>query len=184
MQEVRHASDRRCLFLLVSFPAAWAAGPAKDKATWLEMRASELIGKKVASPQGKALGEIEDLIVDTRGGHMPHVVLSYEDRKRFVYPANAFTRDENRDRIVVEVEPQQLEHSAGFEGDNWPFQPPLARASELRGRNIELGDGRRGEIEDLVVNLGSGKVTGVIVAQDGRKGAQDKLVLPPKSLLQ
>jgi sporulation protein YlmC with PRC-barrel domain len=172
----------RLLTLLLFSTLAFAADPAKDKATWLDMRASELIGKKVASPEGKALGEVEDLIVDTQGGHIPHVVLSYEDDKLFVYPVNAFTRDEYRDRIVVAVEPGQLEQSAGFERSNWPFQPPLERASQLRGKNIELENGGRGEIEDVVVNLGSGKVTGVIVAQDGRKGPQDKLTLPPKSL--
>ena len=114
---------------------------------------------------------------------IPHVALSFEGDKLFVFPVNAFTRDEYRDRIVVKAEPKQLEDSAGFDRSNWPFQPPLQRASELRGRNVELKDGRRGEIEDVVVNLGSGKVTGVVVAQDGRKGAEDKLTLPPRSLL-
>jgi hypothetical protein len=28
-------------------PAVWSAGAPKDKATWLDMRASELIGKHV-----------------------------------------------------------------------------------------------------------------------------------------
>lgn len=37
-------------------------------------------------------------------------------------------------------------------------------------------------LEDVVVNLGSGKVRGVIVAQDGRKGDEPKLTLPPGSL--
>jgi sporulation protein YlmC with PRC-barrel domain len=170
--------------LLASFlPAAWAADPRKDKATWLDMRASELIGKRVAGVEGKPLGKVEDLIIDTRGAHIPHVVLSFEGDKLFVFPANAFTRDEYRDRIVVKAEPRQLEQSAGFERANWPFQPPLQRASELRGKNVTLRDGRRGEIEDVMVNLGSGKVTGVVVAQDGRKGPEDKLTLPPRSLL-
>jgi sporulation protein YlmC with PRC-barrel domain len=35
-----------------------------------------------------------------------------------------------------------------------------------------------GEIEDVVVNLGSGKVQSVIFAQDGRKGDEPKLALP------
>ena len=160
----------------------WAADPAKDKATWLDMRASELIGKRVAGIEGKPLGKVEDLIIDTKGGHMPHVVLSFEGDKLFVFPVNAFARDENRDRIVLKAEPKQLEESAGFDRSNWPFQPPLQRASRLRGQNIQLKDGRRGEIEDVMVNLGSGKVTGVVVAQDGRKGPEDKLTLPPGSL--
>lgn len=177
---------RLIALLLISFllPAAAAAerAPVKDKATWLDMRASELIGKKVASPQGKPLGEIEDLIVDTKGGHIPHVVLSYKDEKLFVFPVNAFTRDEYRDRIVVNAQPKQLEQSAGFDRSNWPFQPPLERASKLRGKNLALKDGRRGEVEDLIVNLGSGKVRGVVVAQDGRKGDEDKLLLPLAAL--
>jgi sporulation protein YlmC with PRC-barrel domain len=177
-----------CLLVFI-VPAAWAAGPAtppkeaaaagasKDKATWLDMRASELIGKRVASPEGKPLGRIEDLIVDMKGGRIPHVVLSFEE-KLFVYPVNAFTRDEYRDRIVVDVERKQLAQSEGFERSNWPFQPPLERASRLRGKNVKLEDGQRGEIEDVVVNLGSGKVRGVVVAQDGRKGDEPKLTLP------
>jgi len=179
--------------------AAWAAGPGapskdaavtgamKDKATWLDMRASELIGKHVVNRQGKSLGKVEDLIVDLKGGHVPHVVLSFGGvadmgDKLFVFPVNAFTRDEYRDRIVVNVERKQLSESAGFDRANGPFQPPLERASRLRGKNVQLEHGKRGEIEDVVVNLGSGKVRGVIVAQDGRKGDEPKLTLAPGSL--
>jgi len=172
--------------LILLTPAAWAADPAKDKATWLDMRASELIGKKVANREGKPLGEIEDLIVDLKGGHMPHVVLSFGGvadigDKLFIFPVNAFTRDEYRDRIVVNVDPKQLAGSAGFDRSNWPFQPPLERASKLRGRNVQVS-GRAGEIEDIVVNLGSGKVRGAVVAQDGRRGDEPKQVLPLSAL--
>ena len=158
------------------------AGATVDKATWLDMRASELIGKRVGDAQGKALGQIEDLILDPKGGRIPHVVLSFGGRvgeKLFVFPVNAFTRDENRDRIVLSAERQQLAESAGFDRANWPFQPPLTRASELRGKNVKDASGRpAGEIEDVVVNLGSGTVRGVILAQDGRKGDEPKLTLP------
>lgn len=167
--------------------SAAAAGSIKDKTTWLDMRATELIGKHVANPQGKSLGKVEDLIVDLKGEHIPHVVLSFGGMadigdKLFVFPVNAFTRDEYRDRIVVNVERRQLSGSEGFDRANWPFQPPLERASKLRGKNVKLEDGKRGEIEDVVVNLGSGKVRGVIVAQDGRKGDEPTLTLPPGSL--
>ena len=173
---------------LVALPAA-AAEPAapksvKDEASWLDMRASELIGKAVASPDGKALGEIEDMIVDVRRGAVQHVVLSFGGvadvgDKLFVFPLNAFKRDENRDRIVVNVQPGQLKQSRGFTRENWPFDPPLARASKLRGTNVKDAGGKAvGEIEDLVVNLGSGKIEQVILAPDGRKGAEDKRALP------
>jgi sporulation protein YlmC with PRC-barrel domain len=191
----------RCIssLLVMLAPAVWAAGPgappkeaaahgaSKDKTTWLDMRASELIGKHVANPEGKSLGKVEDLIVDMKGGHIPHVVLSFGGvadvgDKLFVFPVNAFTRDEYRDRIVLKAEREQLAQSKGFDRSNWPFQPPLERASRLRGKNVGLEGGKRGELEDVVVNLGSGSVRGVIVAQDGRKGDEPKLTLPLSAL--
>jgi sporulation protein YlmC with PRC-barrel domain len=176
----------------LAFPA-WPADPAggrtapesvKDEASWLDMRASELIGKEVASPDGKALGEIEDVIVDTRRGAVQHVVLSFGGvadiaDKLFVFPANAFRRDEHRERLVVDVQPGQLEQSRGFDESSWPFQPPLARASRLRGANVKDASGAPvGEIEDIELNLQSGKVERVWLAPDGRKGPEDKRALP------
>src|SRR5574340_21102 len=115
------------LIALVLSGAAWGAGyssggaikdPHKDKATWLDMRASELLGKDVASSKGKELGKIEDLIVDPKGATIPHVVLSFgrmpaTGKKLFVFPVNAFVRDENRDRILVNVDRYQLSESRG-----------------------------------------------------------------------
>lgn len=173
--------------------AAWCAGyssggatkdPAKDKATWLDMRASELLGKVVASPEGKTLGKVEDLIIDPKGGNIPHVVLSSgavarPGDKLFVFPVNAFQRDEYRDRIVIDVARYQLSESRGFDRSNWPFDPPLRRASELRGAHVKDNAGRPvGEIEDLIVNLGTGKVKEVVLAQNGRKGPEPKEMLP------
>ena len=173
---------------LLALPAAAAEPGApksvKDEASWLDMRASELIGKEVASPDGKALGEIEDMIVDLRRGAVQHVILSFGGvadvgDKLFVFPVNAFRRDEHRERIIVNVQPGQLKQSPGFTRDNWPFDPPLSRASKLRGANVKDGAGKAvGEIEDLEVNLGTGRVGRVWLAPDGRKGAEDKRALP------
>lgn len=172
---------------------AWGADPAagrsapeslKDEASWLDMRTSELIGKKVASPDGRMLGEVEDVIVDTRRGAVQHVILSFGGvadvgDKLFIFPANAFRRDENFERLLVEVYPWQLERSRGYDRSNWPFRPPLARASRLRGANVKDAAGEPvGEIEDLVINLGTGRVERVWLAQDGRKGGEDKLAMP------
>jgi sporulation protein YlmC with PRC-barrel domain len=158
--------------------------PTKDPASWLDMRTSELIGKEVASPDGKALGEIEDMIVDLRRGAVQHVILSFGGvadigDKLFVFPLNAFKRDEYRERIVLNVQPEQLKQSRGFTREYWPFDPPLARASKLRGANVKDAAGKPvGEIEDLEMNLGTGRVERVWLAPDGRKGNEDKRALP------
>lgn len=161
-----------------------ATGATIDRATWYDIRTSELIGKEVANKEGRALGEVEDLIVDVEGGHIPHVILSFGGvadlgDKLFVFPVNAFTRDANRDRLVLNVEREQLSKSRGFDRSNWPFDPPLRRASELRGANVKDADGKAaGEIEDLEVNLATGRVERVHFAQDGRKGPEPKRSLP------
>ncbi len=178
---------------LLASLAAVAAGPAapksmQDEASWLDMRASELIGKEVASPDGKALGEVEDMIVDVRRGAVQHVILSFGGvadvgDKLFVFPVDAFRRDEYRERIIVNVQPEQLKQSRGFTRESWPFDPPLARASKLRGTNVKDAAGKAvGEIEDLVVNLGTGRVERVWLAQDGRKADEDKRSLPLSAL--
>ena len=124
------------------------------------------------------------MIVDLRRGAVQHVILSFGGvadigDKLFVFPLNAFKRDEYHERIVVNVQPEQLKQSRGFTRESWPFDPPLARASKLRGTNVKDAAGKPvGEIEDLEVNLGTGRVERVWLAPDGRKGDEDKRALP------
>jgi sporulation protein YlmC with PRC-barrel domain len=174
---------RTSLFLLSFFLGSTLAQQV-DKATWYDIRTSELIGKEVAGVDGRSLGEVEDVAIDVRSGRIPHVILSFGGvadlgDKLFVFPANAFSRDDTRDRLRLDVERWQLKQSQGFDRGNWPFGPPLRRASELRGANVKDAQGKPvGEIEDLVINLDTGRVERVWLAQDGRKGAEDKQALP------
>jgi sporulation protein YlmC with PRC-barrel domain len=121
------------LLLTLLLPAAWSAGPAAPPG----MSASELIGKRVASVDGKSLGKVEDLIVDPSGRYMPHVVLSFggvagAGDKWFVFPVNYLMRDENRDGLVLAAKREHISESAGFDRSNWPYRPQLARASGRR----------------------------------------------------
>ena len=103
------------LFLVTFLPPTWAAGDKAaagatvDPATWQDIRASELIGKKVAGKDAQPLGEVKDLAIDVRSGHIPHVILSFGGLaelgdKLFVFPVNAFERDQIKDRLVLNVE--------------------------------------------------------------------------------
>jgi sporulation protein YlmC with PRC-barrel domain len=172
------------LFVLLFSVLGAAYAEQVDKATWYDIRASELIGKKVAGKDGRPLGEVEDVAIDVRSGRMPHVILSFGGAaglgdKWFVFPVNAFSRDETRERLRLDVERGQLKQSKGFDRETWPFDPPLRRASELRGANVKDIQGRPvGELEDLEINLEKGRVERVWLAQDGRKGPQDKKALP------
>src|SRR6266496_6584307 len=145
------ASVPIALAIIVSFmvPAAASAArerpaPAetRDYKTWLEARAGELKGKRVVNPQGQALGKVEDLLIDARRNAVQYAVLSFGGiaglgDKRYIFPLNAFTRGENRDRLVLNAEPKALREAPGFNRDNWPFAQPLRRASELRGVKVK-----------------------------------------------
>lgn len=156
----------------------------KDEKSWLQARASELKGKKVVSPDGKLLGEIEDLIVDVRRGTVASLALSpggLPADKLTLVPAKEFTRGEVRDRLVLDMDGQRLRSFPGLEKRDKaePSERDLHRASQLMGRNVKSRDGDSiGEIEDLVVNLGTGRVEQVMFAPDGRKASEQKRALP------
>jgi sporulation protein YlmC with PRC-barrel domain len=158
----------------------------KDEMTWLDARASELRGKKVVSPEGKALGEIKDLIVDVRRGTVAFLALSSRGladaaEKLTLVPATDFTRGEVRDRLVLDIDHERLRSLPAMDKSDKaePADRNLRRASELMGRNVKDRNGNpAGEIEDLVVNLGTGRVEQVMFAHDGRKAPEPKRALP------
>lgn len=191
----------RNLALALVLPAWLAAAPAgaaeerplsdvpKDKKTWLDARASELKGKKVVNPEGKALGEIDDLIIDVRRSTVPALALSSGGvagmaEKLTLVPAKAFTRGEVFDRLVLDMDEQRLRSLPGLEKRNQsePSEPGLHRASDLMGKNVKDPQGKSvGEIEDFVVNLGTGRVEQVVYAPNGRKAPEPKDMLALKA---
>ena len=125
------------------------------------------------------------VLVENKSGVLARVASLFARRGFNIFSlAVAPTEDDRFSRItiVVDVESKQLSQSAGIDRSNWPFQPPLERASALRGKNVKDGAGKAvGEIEDVVINLGNGKLEQVILAQDGRKGDEPKQMLPPRA---
>lgn len=175
-----------------------------------DMRASKLIGADVKNPQGESLGEIKDLIVDVKNERVHYAVLAMGGalgmgEKLFAYPINLFSRAADRDQLVLNVDKDRLKAAPGFESKQWPdwnrdkygsevdryYGPTvsvkplpdqqLVRASELIGRDIDDRQGKdAGEIDDVVVNLGNGRVHYAVVKFEKAWSANDKLL--PMSL--
>lgn len=87
--------------------------------------ASRLLDMAVRNPQGETLGEIEDLVIDTRTREVRYAVLEFERAlglgdKLFIYPINAFTPDPQRDALVLNVERERLAQSPGVDRDRFP----------------------------------------------------------------
>jgi BON domain-containing protein/PRC-barrel domain protein len=90
-------------------------------------RGSKIIGQNVRDSQGKNIGKIEDLMVDSKG-HVSFAVMSFGGflgmgEKYFAVPWTAmrFDRDgKDVDAVVLDVTKEQIEKAPSFTRDNWP----------------------------------------------------------------
>ena len=182
---------------------------ANAQKTALDMRASKLMGKEVKNAKGENLGEIKDLMVDMKSGQVPYAVLSFGGiaglgDKLFAYPVSSFKPSANSDELVLNVDQERLKNAPGFDKDKWPdwtnnnyrseidryhnspsaktasASSGLMRASKVLGKDVNDRQGKdAGEIEDLVVNLGNGKVHYAVLDFDKAWSPDDKLVALP-----
>ena len=88
---------------------------------------TDLIEDAVYDTAGKFLGEIEELVLDTRTGCVRHAVLALGGflgigRKRFAIPWSALTPDVDYRRCVVNMTPAQLMAVSIPDDDSW-LQP-------------------------------------------------------------
>ena len=109
---------------------------------------TSLMEDGVYDAAGKCLGEIEEVILDTRTGCVRYVVLALGGflgigRKRFAIPWSAMTPDLNYQRCVLDVAQMKLTAVPVFDDDPWlqwtdPTQgrekPFLLRQRTLLGR--------------------------------------------------
>ncbi len=186
-------------------PAAAAGKTTAEKARYFA-RASKLIGSEVRNPQNEKLGKIEDLIVDTKGQTAHYAILSFGGiagigDKLFAYPVEMLRRTSDKDELLLDIDKARLEKAPGFEGNNWPdwgtdsyrrgvdkyfgvdrgekagAQPALIRASKLIGMDVEDNEKRNvGEIEDVIVSLGDGRVPFIVIDFDKAWSPDDKLL--------
>jgi sporulation protein YlmC with PRC-barrel domain len=106
------------LALAVALPA-----DARDKSGVL--KASELIGMKVESTDGKSLGDIKDLVIDPDDGSIQYAVLDFGGfagigDKFFAVPWEALQMDQGHDKVALDVSKRDLKDAPGFDKNNWP----------------------------------------------------------------
>ena len=90
-----------------------------------EMRATELIGKKVTDAQGKELGEISELVLDLQGGKVHAAVLEFGGilgmgEKSYAFPMSQLKQGQDRNQLTMDVDKQKLENAEGFAKGEWP----------------------------------------------------------------
>ncbi len=175
------------------------------------MRASQLLGKNVENPEGENLGEIKDLVIDVNNERVFYAILEFGGfmglgEKLFAYPVRSFNpTSANADKLVLNVDKEKLKAAPGFARDSWPDwltygkqvdqyygetvklktapNQRLIRASELIGKDVDDRVGKdMGEIDDMVINMNSGKIHYAVLEFDQSWNLNDKLIsLPLKS---
>jgi sporulation protein YlmC with PRC-barrel domain len=188
--------------LLLALILAAFAGAASAQSSWINMPASEFLGREVVSPEGNSLGEVEDVVIDVRRARVHYAVLAFggwmglgEDL--YAVPIHGLAPEAGSQRVVMHIDTAPLVNVPGFARDAWPTdrywggiegpaRPPLrrfVRASELIGRGTTDRKGEHaGEIEDAVLDLRHGVVRYLLFDYDESWGPdQPPLRLAPQA---
>jgi sporulation protein YlmC with PRC-barrel domain len=165
--------------------------------------AKDLMGRAVHDLDAK-IGDIKDVVVDIESGRILYVLVS-ADGKLVAMPSQAFSSSSDS-KVVTQANKQKLLDAPQFENDqnaklsdpefakraHQHFGQSLAwegtfnnvhKASELIGMNVQnVSDQKVGDVNNLGLDLKSGRIAYVILASGGVLGVGDKLyVMPPNA---
>jgi hypothetical protein len=98
--------------------------------------ADTLIGTDVQNQRKEDLGEIKEIMLDTRTGRVSYAVLSFGGfmgmgGKLFAVPWSALTLDGLDKRFVLNVDKERLASAPGFDKNNWPDMADPAWVSSI-----------------------------------------------------
>jgi sporulation protein YlmC with PRC-barrel domain len=164
-----HLLSPRMKLLKTVVAVVWLLAP--PLATAQEQGVHALLGREVSSVEGERLGEIAGVLLDSRPAGVHYVFVAVPsldaERKRLAYPVNALRARDGR--LLLNVRPERLAASPGFEGRDWPdprFRTGerYLRARTALGRPVEDALGNRvGRLRDIFVNLESGHTSYFVV---------------------
>ena len=79
----------------------------------------------MVNSQNDDLGDITEIMLDTRTGQIAYLVLSFGGflglgDKLFAFPWEVFRLDSENGQLLLDVSKEKLENAPGFDKDNWP----------------------------------------------------------------
>jgi sporulation protein YlmC with PRC-barrel domain len=131
------------------------------------IRASQLIGMNIQNDQGKGVGEVQDIVLNSRNGQVRYVAVTYGGflgfgNKLFAVPYEAFRWKQDPDDrddyiMVLNVTQEKLKGAEGFDDEQWPS---LGDRQFLRELDKRYGVKRRerGRDRGVDVEVGAGGV--------------------------
>lgn len=89
------------------------------------MGAHTLLGNDVVNGQDEDLGDIKEIMLDMRTGHVAYAVLAFGGfmgirEKLFAVPWQALALDTDNHRFVLDVPKEKLVNAPGFDKHHWP----------------------------------------------------------------
>jgi sporulation protein YlmC with PRC-barrel domain len=90
----------------------------------------------VKNTEGKDLGNIQELMIDTDNGKIEYAVLSFGGLmgmgdKYFAIPWGAISVDRENKNLILNVDKELLKDAPGFDKDNWPDMADATFRSSL-----------------------------------------------------
>ncbi len=100
------------------------------------MGADTLIGDSVVNGQEEDLGDIKEIMLDTRTGQVAYAVLAIGGflgmgQKLFAVPWQALHLDTVNKRFVLNIDKERLKNAPGFDPDAWPDMSDVSWANEI-----------------------------------------------------
>jgi len=89
------------------------------------LSSSTITGQNVVNAAGENIGNVKEIMVDTKHGRISYAVLSFGGflglgDKLFAIPFDAMALDEPNNRFVVDIPKETLQNAEGFDKNDWP----------------------------------------------------------------
>jgi sporulation protein YlmC with PRC-barrel domain len=195
-----------------SYSDANAASPRASSAMTANeqvlKKASHVMHAKVKSPDGKTLGQIDDLVLTSDLHGISYVAVSSGDvlgmgGNLHAVPWDSLSQGVN-DAYVIPISEQQFKQSKGFNSKSWPssaeigwtrqgeepvYQGQVAakdvrnrRFTRIKGTDAKGTDGKKiGDIHDLVIVMDTGRIAYDVISYGGVLGFGQRLTAVPES---
>ncbi len=115
------------------------------------MGAGTLIGDDVVNGQEESLGDIKEIMLDTRSGQVAYAVLSFGGflgigEKLFAVPWQALQLDTVNKRYVLNIDKERLKAAPGFDPNDWPDMTDVTWVNQIHNyygtdptRSVSMG---------------------------------------------
>ncbi len=144
------------------------------------VRLSKLLDADVEDANGKDVGDIEDVVVNMRTGHVRYAVIDFDpgwfkDDKLVALPMGAFSASRDDDDLIVKVDQAKLADAPAFDRNRWPENDrTFANSFDRWSRDAGYGVGPTAGREDDMnrATTGTSRGVGTSPAERGASGAR------------